>query len=64
MSKRRVLVDLETKAFGSSDVLGTLLVKAKPKSLMDVKLEIGASGPYAATAGPSASVAARVKIRR
>ncbi|GMP72735.1 hypothetical protein CsSME_00030663 [Camellia sinensis var. sinensis] len=65
MSKRRVLVDFKAEAFGYSNVLGALLIKAEPKSLMDVKLEIGASGPYAAAAAePSASVVARAKKRR
>ncbi|KAL7218185.1 hypothetical protein ACSBR2_011457 [Camellia fascicularis] len=64
MSKRRVLVDLEVEAFGSSDALGTPLVEVEAKSFMDVKLEIGASGPYAAAVEPSALVAARAKKRR
>ncbi|GMP40265.1 hypothetical protein CsSME_00010781 [Camellia sinensis var. sinensis] len=62
--KKRVLVDLEAEAFGSSDALETPLVKAKVKSLMDVKLEVGAFGTHAIAAEPSVSVAARAKKRR
>lgn len=56
MSKKRVLVDLEVEAFGSSSALQAPLVKAEPKSLMDVKLEIGASGAFVAATEPAASI--------
>ncbi|GMP34774.1 hypothetical protein CsSME_00007505 [Camellia sinensis var. sinensis] len=64
MSKRRVLVDLEMEAFGSFAVTETPLVKAEPKSLMDVKLEMGASSPSVAADEPAASIAERAKKRK
>ncbi|GMP75186.1 hypothetical protein CsSME_00032367 [Camellia sinensis var. sinensis] len=64
MSKRRVLVDLKVEAFSSSSVLEAPLVKTEPKSLMDVKLEIGASGLSIAATEPVASIAERAKKRK
>ncbi|GMQ11265.1 hypothetical protein CsSME_00053959 [Camellia sinensis var. sinensis] len=62
--KKRVLVDLEAEAFGSFSILEASLAKAEPKSLMDVKLEIGASSPFVVTIKPAALIAERAKKTR
>ncbi|KAF5959804.1 hypothetical protein HYC85_001013, partial [Camellia sinensis] len=62
--KRRVLVDLEAEAFRASDALETPREKIEAKSLMEVKMEVGASGTPTTAAEPSASVVARAKKRR
>ncbi|THF94364.1 hypothetical protein TEA_016541 [Camellia sinensis var. sinensis] len=64
MSKRGALVDLEAEAFSSSDVLEAPLVKDEPKSLTDIKLEIGASGPSTVATEPTTSIVERAKKRR
>ncbi|GMQ03925.1 hypothetical protein CsSME_00049532 [Camellia sinensis var. sinensis] len=60
-SAPEVLVDLEAKAFGASDVLETPLEKTEAKILVEVKMEVGASGTPATAAEPSTSVVARAK---
>ncbi|KAF5933178.1 hypothetical protein HYC85_029349 [Camellia sinensis] len=64
MSKRKMLVDLEMEAFGSSSALETPMIKAEPKSLMDVKLEMGDASPFAAVPKSDTLAAERAKTMK
>ncbi|GMP83008.1 hypothetical protein CsSME_00037094 [Camellia sinensis var. sinensis] len=63
-SAPEVLVDLEAEAFGASGALQTPPEKTEVKSLMEVKMEVRASGTPMIAAEPSTSVDARAKKRR